>query len=50
MQELQQEEIEMVNGGVGVIVVVAAAAVVAAVGIGVYIGYREAKIAAHSAK
>ena len=42
MQELRQEEIEEVNGGVAILAVVAVVAVVAAVGVGIYIGYKEA--------
>lgn len=45
MQELRQDEIEEVNGGVAILVVVAVVAVVAAVGVGIYVGYKEA--AAH---
>ena len=42
MQELQMEELDEVNGGVGMIIVAAGIAVVVAVGIGIFIGYREA--------
>jgi lactobin A/cerein 7B family class IIb bacteriocin len=42
MQELQMEEIDEVNGGIGMIIVAAGIAVVVAVGIGIFIGYREA--------
>jgi lactobin A/cerein 7B family class IIb bacteriocin len=50
MQELQKDEMDAVNGGVGVLVVVAVAAVVVAVGIGVYNGYKDAALAAHNQK
>lgn len=42
MQELQMEELDEVNGGVGMIIVAAGIAVVVAVGVGIFIGYREA--------
>ena len=42
MQELQMKEIDEVNGGIGMIIVAAGIAVVVAVGIGIFIGYREA--------
>lgn len=46
MQELKQEELELVNGGIAVVPVIAVVVVVAAVGIGIYIGYKEAAAAA----
>jgi lactobin A/cerein 7B family class IIb bacteriocin len=42
MQELQMEEINEVNGGVAMIIVAAGIAIVVAMGVGMYIGYREA--------
>jgi lactobin A/cerein 7B family class IIb bacteriocin len=42
MQELQMEELDEINGGVGMIIVAAGIAVVVAVGVGIFIGYREA--------
>ena len=48
MQELSQNELDAVDGGVAHVVLVGgvvAVALVCAIGIGVYIGYQEAKAA-----
>ena len=45
MQELRQDEIDEVNGG-AILLIFAVAAVAGSVGLGIYIGYREARAAA----